>query len=107
MEGLDQFVDHCGPLLISDDWRTVLRGTEALKEAHLSGDKIDFSRKTQELAAYRGGSVIIALLRSLLGQSTKSKEERDSSYLGFVDNKEALEVACTFAFVRLTTAERW
>lgn len=103
--GLDQFVDHCAPLLISDDWRRVLRGTEMLKEAHLSGDEIHFSRQAQELAAYtRGGSVLIALLRRLLGQSTRSEEERDTSYLGFVDDKKALEVACTFAFVRLTNS---
>jgi hypothetical protein len=91
-QGLDQFVDHCAPLLISNDWRRVLRGTDTLRQAHLKGEEIEFSRKAQELAAYRGGSVLIALLGRFLGKMTKVEEQKDSSNLGFVVERKLLRL---------------
>lgn len=61
-EDLDQFVERCAAKFLSDDYLEVLNGSQMLKQAHASDDETEFARKAQELAVFRGGSVLKVLI---------------------------------------------
>jgi hypothetical protein len=74
-EDLDHFVDHCASSLMSDEWHEVLSVTNLLDEVH---DSTKRARIAQEIAAYKGGSVLRLLLKRLWRSLGKpcSREER-------------------------------
>jgi hypothetical protein len=78
-EDLDHFVGRCASSLMSDEWREVLSVTKLLNEVH---DSTNRARIAQEIAAYKGGSVLRLLLKRIwrsVGKPCSGEEESEES----------------------------
>jgi hypothetical protein len=109
-EDLDHFVGRCASSLMSDDWGEVLSVTKLLNEVH---DSTKRARIAQEIAAYKGGSVLSLLLKRIrrysgnpCSRSEESEEMKDPDirvdFPGIDEKKYVVPLFIwTFALVRL------